>query len=141
MTCLVSVLLMILTSFLLFIYVHVCRYLCLSCGYAGTSAYVSMCTCKSEVDIERESSKISFFFYFLGQTILLNLQQTKSGYPCLNLLSNRIMSMTTFYFIFLFFPPFIFIMSAEDQIQSLYLSGKLFANGVMSLAHDFIFEE
>lgn len=121
---------------------HVCRYLCVSCGYAGTSAYVSTRTCNQRW-ILRGVFQNFFFFYFLGQTILLNLQQTKSGYPCLNLLSNRIMIMTTFYlFLFFIFFHLLFLSWVlKIKYRSSYLSGKLFANGAMPLAHDFIFEE
>lgn len=110
MVCLVSVLLIILTSFLLFIYVHMCVDMCMCLVGMQVHQHMWACAHASQRWILRGSlPKFLFFFYFLGQTILLNLQQTKSGYPCLNLLSNRIMIMTPFYlFLFFIFSTFYF---------------------------------
>lgn len=74
MVCLLLILSIILNLFLLPVYVHMCLHVCVC---ADTSAYVHMCTWKSEVDI---GSLPKFLFsYFLEQAILLNLQLTDSG--------------------------------------------------------------
>lgn len=78
MVCLLLIPSIILNSFLLPVYVHMCLHVCVcACVYTDTSAYVHMCTWKSEVDF---GSLPKFLFsYFLEQAILLNLQMTDSG--------------------------------------------------------------